>query len=219
LIKSQQVLVFAYAFHLICGIVYEPETDIETEIAVCPTCKDRVSQRMGYARMAELIRTPQNHPRNSIINLSKATNGVKNFINERRRSTFGGARNGPRRPSGAQSEASSVFSGVSQDGMNKIMQTRSQSLPGTSSATKQIRQFQNQLNIQNMDGLEKLSEMSESGSTPISQRNTQTSLAMPRTSVHEIIIEECDESKSQMSVEVSRKSQSSQTESNKLYPV
>lgn len=96
-------------------------------------------------------------------------------------------------------------------------------MPSTSSATKQIRQFQNQLNIQNIDGLDKLSEMSESGSTPSSaprsQRNTQTSLAMPRTSVHEIIIEECDESKSQMSIEVSRKSQSSQTESNKLYPV
>lgn len=97
------------------------------------------------------------------------------------------------------------------------------SLPNTSSATKQIRQFQNQMNIQNMDGLEKLSEMSESGSTPSSmprsQRNTQTSLMMPRTSVHEVILEECDESKSQMSVEVSRKSQSSQTESNMLYNV
>ena len=82
------------------------------------------------------------------------------------------------------------------------------------------------MNIQNLDGLEKLSEMSESASTPSSmprsQRNTQTSLVMPRTSVHEVILEECDitdESKSQMSVEVTRKSQSSQTESNKLYPV
>ena len=26
------VLVFAYAFHLICGIVYEPEADIDNEI-------------------------------------------------------------------------------------------------------------------------------------------------------------------------------------------
>lgn len=83
--KSFQVLVFAYAFHLICGIVYEPEPEADNEIgkvflgsflscftlkepqiqqmlglilqklvtAVCPTCKDRVSQRMGYARMAE----------------------------------------------------------------------------------------------------------------------------------------------------------------------
>lgn len=91
--------------------------------------------------LSELIRTPQNHPRNSIINLSKATNGVKNFINERRRSTFGVLRQGyafdhylvinklhfrPRRPSSSKSETSSVFSGVSQDGMSKIMQTRSQ---------------------------------------------------------------------------------------------
>ena len=74
-----------------------------------------------------------------------------------------------------------------------------------------------------MDGLDKLSEKSENTSTPSSaprsQRNTQTSLAMPRTSVHEVILEECDESKSQMSIEVSRKSQSSQTDSTKLYPV
>ena len=105
----------------------------------------RKKSKPHYFQMVEnlskLIRTPQNHPRNSIINLSKATNGVKNFINERRRSTFGGLRQGyafnhyfvinklyfrPRRPSSAKSEASSVFSGVSQDGMSKIMQTRSQ---------------------------------------------------------------------------------------------
>ena len=30
--KSFQVLVFAYAFHLICGIVYEPEPEADNEI-------------------------------------------------------------------------------------------------------------------------------------------------------------------------------------------
>ena len=30
--KSLKVLVFAYAFHLICGIVYEPEPEADTEI-------------------------------------------------------------------------------------------------------------------------------------------------------------------------------------------
>ena len=32
LVKSFQVLVFAYAFHLICGIVYEPEPEADNEI-------------------------------------------------------------------------------------------------------------------------------------------------------------------------------------------
>jgi len=31
-VKSLKVLVFAYAFHLICGIVYEPEPEADTEI-------------------------------------------------------------------------------------------------------------------------------------------------------------------------------------------
>ena len=42
-----------YAQRATNGTNIEPDSTKKLVTAVCPTCKDRVSQRMGYARMAE----------------------------------------------------------------------------------------------------------------------------------------------------------------------